>query len=367
MGLFSFAKKQLLKVIEWKDSSKTTMVYRYPLTDRDEIMNSSTLVVRPSQMAVFVHKGEIADVFGPGTYTLATENIPILTKLLSLPTGMESKIKAEVYFLNATQFTSNKWGTQNPAMMRDKEFGMIRLRAFGTYGFKISDARMFMKELFGTSELYTVEDISNHIKATLVQCVVDTVAESNIAALELAANYKEFATKIKENAQPEFAKLGLKLCDFIIENISLPEGVEKALDERTKLATVEDKLDTFNKYQAGQAMREAANNQSGGNFAGIGVGLGAGTMMGEVFGQSLKAKEETKTCDKCGAQVKANAKFCGECGQRFGKVCVKCGHALAKNARFCAECGAKQVKVCAKCGAELKPSTKFCGECGEKV
>ena len=368
MGLFNFIKRQLLEVIEWKDSSKDTIVYRYPLTERDEIMNSSTLVVRPSQVAVFVHKGEIADVFGPGTYALASENIPLLTKMLSLPTGFNSKIKAEVYFINTKQFTGQKWGTQNPVMMRDEEFGMIRLRAFGAYAFKVDDAKIFMKEVFGTNELYSVDDISNHIRPMVIQSIMDAVAESKISALDLAANYKEFAKTVVDCAQSEFAKLGLKICDVIIENISLPEEVEKALDERTKLATIEDKLDSYNKYQAGQAIRDAAKNEGGGNLAGIGVGLGAGTMMGELFAGSIKGKtEETKLCDKCGATVKTNAKFCGECGQRFGKVCVKCGHSLAKNAKFCGECGAKQVKVCAKCGAELKPSAKFCGECGEKV
>ena len=149
MGLFNFVKKQLLKVIEWKDSSKDTIVYRFPLTDRDEIMTSSTLVVRESQVAIFVHKGEVADVFEPGTYKLSTENIPFLTKILSLPTGFDSPIKAEVYFVNTKQFVGQKWGTQNPIMMRDSEFGTIRLRGFGVYSFRVSDAKLFMKEVLG--------------------------------------------------------------------------------------------------------------------------------------------------------------------------------------------------------------------------
>src|SRR5574344_299425 len=164
MGLFNFIKKQLLKVIEWKDNSKDTIVYHFPITDREEIMTSSTLVVRESQAAIFVHKGKVADVFGPGTYKLQTENIPFLTKLLSLPTGFESPIKADVYYVNTKQFVGQKWGTQNPIMMRDTDFGNIRLRGFGVYSYKVEDPKTFMNEIFGTKEVYTVSDMENQIK-----------------------------------------------------------------------------------------------------------------------------------------------------------------------------------------------------------
>ena len=160
MGLFSFVKKQLLEVLEWKDSSKDVLVFRHPVEKREEIMNSSTLVVRESQVALFIHKGEIADVFGPGTYKLNTENIPIVTKLASLPTGFNSRIKAEVYFINTKQFIGQKWGTQNPIMMRDADFGTIRLRGFGTFSYKVDDAKTFMREVFGTNPIYRVEDLS---------------------------------------------------------------------------------------------------------------------------------------------------------------------------------------------------------------
>ena len=372
MGLFDRFKRQLLEVIEWTDSSKDTLVYRYPLTDRDEIMNSSTLVVRPSQTAVFVHKGQVADVFGPGTYKLSTENIPFLTKLLSLPTGFNSRIKAEVYFVNTKQFTAQKWGTQNPIMMRDNEFGNVRLKAFGIYSFKVDDVKIFMKELFGTNEIYTVADIQEHLKPMLLQGFADTVAESKINALDLAANYKEFSNEVCEYVAQDFLKIGLKLSKFIIENISLPEDVEKALDERTKLGVLEDKMGTYTKYQAAQAMRDAAQNPSGGNLAGLGVGIGAGGALGHVFADNISMenpapKTPVETCDKCGAKVKASAKFCGECGAKRGLTCSKCGSSVSKNAKFCAECGNKLVKECAKCGAQLKSNSKFCGECGEKV
>ena len=373
MGLFSGIKKQLLKVIEWKDDSKDTIVYRYPLTDRDEIMTSSTLVVRESQCAVFVHKGQVADVFGPGTYTLTTENIPFLTKLLSLPTGFVSKIKAEVYYVNTKQFTGQKWGTQNPIMMRDKEYGNVRLRGYGVYSFRVEDAKLFMKEMFGTNELYTVSDVANHCKPLLIQGITDAIAESQISALDLAANYREFSEKIEEAGQKEFNEFGLKLCSVVIENISLPEEVEKMLDERTKMGVMEDKMGTYTQFQAAQAIRDAAQNPSGGNLAGLGVGLGAGSAVGKMFSDNLtvenkKPAVKTVKCD-CGADIPENAKFCPECGKKQGYSCPKCGATLKKGAKFCSECGEKLVKdekVC-ECGAKLKADAKFCPECGKKV
>jgi membrane protease subunit (stomatin/prohibitin family) len=369
MGLFNFIKRQLLEVIEWEDSTKDTVVYKYPLTDRDEIMNSSTLIVRPSQVAVFVHKGQVADVFAPGTYKLSTENIPILTKILSLPTGGKVRIKADVYFVNTKQFNGLKWGTQNPVMMRDTDFGNVRIRAFGIYSFRVSDVKVFMEELFGTNPLYTLADMTDYIRPQIIQGVTDAVAESKISALDLAANYKEFSKDVVEYSQEEFAKLGLKLVSLVIENISLPEEVEKALDERTKIGVMEDKMGTYTQYQAANAMRDAAQNQGGGNLAGLGIGLGAGRGIGELFAENFntKNKEEQVVCEKCGAKMKANAKFCPECGARKGAVCPKCGAALSKNAKFCPECGTSLKKTCKKCGADLKSTSKFCPECGAKV
>ena len=356
MGLFGFAKKQLLSVIEWKDSTKDTLVYRFPMTKREEIMNSSTLVVRPSQVALFVHKGQIADVFAPGTYKLDTENITFLTKILSLPTGFDSPIKAEVYFVNTKLITGQKWGTQNPIMMRDTDFGNVRLRAFGVYTFKVSDPKTFMEQVFGTNEVYTASDISTQLRSLIIQGFSHAVAESKIGALDLASNYKGFADNIVSQSQSDFAQLGLKLHDLVIENISLPEDVEKALDERTKLEVMEDKMGTYAQYQAAQAMRDAANNP-GGNLAGMGVGLGAGVGMGQLFSDAMsgvkntprktstKANADTKKCKKCKATMKASAKFCPECGEKQQVA---------------------QTKKCKGCGAKVKSTAKFCPECGEK-
>ena len=375
MGIFNRLKRQLLSVIEWKDSSKDIVVYRYPLTERDEIMTSSTLVVRESQCAIFVHKGQIADVFMPGTYKLTTENIPILTKILSIATGFESRIKAEVYFVNTKQFTGQKWGTQNPIIMRDAEFGNVRLRGFGVYSFKVNDPKTFMKEMFGTNECYTTVDVAQHCKPMLIQGITDAIAESKISALDLAANYKEFSDTVIECSKPEFEKFGLELCSVVFENLSLPEEVEKMLDERTKMGVMEDKMGTFTQFQAAQAMREAANNTSGGNLAGLGVGLGAGSAVGNIFAGSLstenpkvKSAKNTTACVKCKARIEENLKFCPECGAKQGLSCSKCGASLTATSKFCPECGEKinAEKVC-ECGEKLKPTAKFCNNCGKKV
>lgn len=380
MGLFSRLKRQLLEVVEWKDSSKNTIVYRYPLTERDELMNSSTLVVRESQCAVFVHKGEIADVFGPGTYKLSTENIPFLTKILSLPTGFNSRIKADIYFVNTKQFTGQKWGTQNPIMLRDSEFGMLRLRGFGIYSFKVDDAKTFMKEMFGTNEVYKVEDVATQLKPMIIQGISDAVAESKIQALDLAANYREFSNEVVKVANEEFAHFGLKLCSMVIENISLPEEVEKMLDERTKLGVLDGKMGSYTQLKAANAIEDAAKNPNGNNLAGLGVGLGAGAGIGQMFTSNLNFKDEElkvkdekkenkKTCVKCGTEISKRAKFCPECGSTQGKVCPKCNETNSATAKFCSNCGESLVKkaVCPKCGKELKKGAKFCPECGEKL
>ena len=380
MGIFSGIKRQLLKVIEWKDDSKDVIVYRYPLTDRDEIMTSSTLVVRESQCAIFMHKGKIADVFGPGTYKLTTQNIPFLTKLLSLPAGFESRIKADVFYVNTKQFIGQKWGTQNPIMMRDDEFGNVRIRGFGVYSFKVEDAAKFMREVFGTNDVYKVDDVAEQIKPMLIQAITDAIAEGKISALDLAANYKEFSNTVLESSVEDFAEYGLKITKFVIENISLPEEVERALDERTKLGVLEDKLGTYTQLKAADAISDAAKNPGSG-LAGLGVGLGAGRAMGDVFANNLatentpriKKAENTAKCPKCGAEVKAGAKFCPECGckiEQETKKCPECGAEVKAGAKFCPECGKKLVaekKKCPKCGAEVKADAKFCPECGEKL
>ena len=372
MGFF---KKQLLSVIEWKEASNDVLVFRYPLANNQEIMNSSTLVVREGQSAIFVHKGELADVFGPGTYKLATENIPFLTKMLSLSTAGNSRIKAEVYFINTKRFMGLKWGTQNPIMMRDVDFGNVRLRGYGTFALKVNNPVNFMRECFGTNPIYRVDDVATQYKSTLIQLLTDVIGESKLSALDLAANYKELGKQVEAQAKLEFEPLGLKVSNFVIENLSLPEDVEKMLDERTKMGVIEDKMGTYTQFKAANAMEEVAKNPSGGGLAGLGVGLGAGVNMGGMFSDSIKGAKDSRrkvtiSCAKCGASIPGKAKFCPECGATQALSCPKCGEPISKGSKFCGNCGEKLTvseKVCNKCGKMLAPNDKFCPDCGEKV
>ena len=347
MGIIDKIKGQLIDVIEWTDNSGKTMVHKYDMNGK-EIMMGAQLTVRESQVAIFVNEGEIADVFEPGRYELQTSNMPILTALKSWKYGFNSPFKSDVYFVNTKQFLDMKWGTSNPVMMRDSEFGMIRLRAFGIYSFKVAEPVTFLKEVFGTSELFTVDGVEGQIKRTLVSGLSDAIAESKIPALDLAANYDELSSYALKAINPKIAALGLTLCSFVIENISLPEEVEKSMDKRTSMGVLGN-LDQYAKYQAAEAMRDAAQNGNG--MAGMGVGMGAGAAMGQMFAQSMNPGAPAAqpvaagaVCAACGAQIAAGAKFCPECGakQAASAFCTACGKEIPAGTKFCPECGAKQ-------------------------
>ena len=348
----SFFKKiinsQLVDVIEWTDSSANTMVHRYESGGK-EIMMGAQLTVRESQVAVFVNEGRIADVFQPGRYELSTQNMPIMTALKSWKYGFKSPFQAEVYFVNTKQFLDLKWGTSNPVMMRDAEFGMVRLRAFGIYSFRVQDPAVFLKEVFGTTEMMTVEGVEGQIKRTIVSALSDIIAQSKIPALDLAANYEELGQFALNALAPRFLNLGLKLESFVVENISLPQEVEQAMDRRTSMGVVGD-LNKYTQYQTAEAIRDAAQNEGG--AAGMDAGLGAGMAMGQVLQgafQGAKAngtaqpQAQSMPCVSCGALIPAGSKFCPACGaNQAGSACKDCGKPLAPGAKFCPECGAKQ-------------------------
>jgi len=370
-------RNQFLKVVEYKEDDKDLLVYRYPMPEKAEIMKDSKIVVRESQNAVFVHKGQVADVFAPGTHNLTTENIPIITSLMSWKYLFETPIKADVYYVNMRQFTDEKWGTVNPIIVRDKDFGIVRVRGFGKYSFRVSDPSTFLKELFGTSMSYSRQDISSYLRSILVSAITDTVAESKIPVLDMAANTLEFNELVKTVIKGKFESLGLSLVDFFIENISVPEEVEKAMDTRSSMGVMGDKMNEFVKFQAANAMVDAANNPSGG-LAGAGVGLGAGVSMGQLFAEAMKPTPQapvapsvdTVACKNCGEQIAKTAKFCSHCGAKTAEeiACPTCGASVSNTAKFCPECGTKLGAItCKGCGAEFKAGTKFCPECGQKV
>ena len=284
--VFNFIKSQLLKVIEWTDDSKDLLVYKFPMQPNTEIMMGSALTVRESQVAIFVNKGQIADIFQPGYYKLSTDNMPVLTKIMSWKYGFDSPFKAEVYFINTKQFTDQKWGTVNPIMMRDADFGMIRIRGYGKFSFRVDDPATFLKELFGTNSTFETKDITDYLKSILIQNISDTIAELKIPALDLATQYREISAAVTEHSDADFRKMGLQLVNMIVENVSLPEEVEKMMDTRTSMGVMGDKMGAFMQYQTAHAIRDAAQNEGNG-MAGAGMGLGAGLGLGNVFAQNF--------------------------------------------------------------------------------
>lgn len=347
MFLFKYLSGQTLKNIEWADPSKNTMIYKFPMDGR-KIMFGSKLTVRESQVAIFLNKGKLADIFVPGIHTLHTSNLPILSNLLHWARGFKSPFFADVFFVNTKQFTNQKWGTGNPIAMRDKEFGTIRVRGYGTFAFKVDNAEVFLKELFGTNSTFETEDISQYLRSMLVSSISDTIAESKISALDLASNLMEFTKLAKTNVSASFETLGLKLTNLVIENLSFPEEVEKALDKRASLGVLKDEMDTYMKMETANAMRDAAKNPGAG---GVGAQIGTGIALGEIIKQNMsKSGESTskdnakkKYCQECGAENKLSAKFCAECGFKLSTVqtCPECGTELNAKAKFCPECGAK--------------------------
>ena len=334
MGFFSKLTGQFIDVIEWTDSSANTMVYRFNKEGND-IMMGAQLTVRESQVAVMVNEGRIADVFGPGRYQLSTQNMPVMTMLQSWRYGFNSPFKAEVYFINTRQFLNCKWGTSNPVMMRDAEFGVVRLRAFGIYSFSVGDPVVFLKQVFGTSQLFTTEGVTEHLKRVIISSLSDILAQCKIPALDLAANYDELSDYARKSLAPRFAELGLNLNSFAIENISLPAEVEAAMDRRTSMGVVGD-LDKYTKYQAAEAIRDAAKNANG--AAGLGAGFGAAAAISQTMQQTQNAPAfqqapqpapqpnapapsvsgDTRFCSECGAKIPRSAKFCPECGTKQG-------------------------------------------------
>lgn len=375
------ALNQFIEVIEWLDESGNTIVYRFPVHGQ-EIKNGAQLIVRESQAAVFVFQGQAADVFGPGRYTIEGGNTPILSKLEAWKYGFNSPIKAEVYFVNTKQFTDTKWGTANPVMLRDADFGIVRLRAFGAYSLKVSDPQTFIKEIAGTNGHFQVEDIDGQLKRAIVTEFSDAIGELKIPALDLAAQYKELGDTIRGKINEDFKTYGLEVTKFYVENISLPEEVEAAMDKRAQMGALGN-LDNYMKLQAADALRDAAQNEGGG--AGLGAGLGAGFAVGNqmvnAFGnqgggqqqppQTVQPQAQMTPCPNCNKPNPAGTKFCGDCGGKMEVAmvpCVKCGAQLREGAKFCNDCGAKQEKLkCTGCQADLTPGAKFCNECGTKA
>ena len=364
----------LLKVIEWSDNSHNTLVYKID-TKKNVIARGSALTVREGQAAVFCDKGRMADVFLPGYYKLDTDSLPVLTALLSWKYGLETPFKSEVYFVSTNRFTKQRWGTANPIMLRDPDFGAVRVRGYGTYSFRVKDPYVFMTELSGSHSTYRTEDISDHIRSMLVMAISDALGESGISVVDMAANLMELSDAVKASLEKRFSELGLELSDFNFENVSLPAELEKAMDENARLGMFRRNMDVYTRMAQADALKDAAKNPgTAGSAMGAGLGLGMGMQMMNAVKEMSAANGggTASLCPKCGAEVPAGAKFCARCGAKTdggaaGGVCKKCGTRLLAGAKFCSECGTPVETLCPKCGAKLLENAKFCPECGEKL
>ncbi|MFH0823511.1 MAG: SPFH domain-containing protein [Pseudomonadota bacterium] len=350
--IWDMIKGEFIEVIEWLDDSGDTLVWRFP--DQDHaIKMGAKLTVRESQAAVFVNEGRIADVFAPGLYSLSTRNMPLMTTLESWDHGFNSPFKAEVYFVSTRNFLNLKWGTQNPIMMRDRDFGVVRLRAFGAYGIRITDPEKFVKDIVGTEGVFKTDGIEGQIRSIIASSFTGLMGRSDIAALDLAARYRELSDTIGKEMSEDFSKYGLQLTAFIIENISVPPEVEKMIDTRSQMGIAGD-IGRYTQFQAAQAIPEAVRSGSAGDFVGMGAGIAVGQQVASAMASSLGAGQSPPAPPH-------------EQNQPEGKFCLDCGKGVPPKAKFCPECGAAQTLGCPKCGAGVRPDAKFCQECGAQI
>ncbi len=292
MALWDKLRGELIDIVEWIDETRDTMVWRFPRHE-NEIKNGARLIVRESQVAAFVNEGSLSDIFQtPGTFTLSTQNLPILSTMRGWKHGFESPFKAEVYFVSTRVFTDRKWGTKNPIMLRDAEFGPTRLRAFGSFAIKVSDPATFIKQVVGTGGRFTVGEIGDQLRDMLTARFADVLGESKIPVLDLAGNYDELGRFLTQRIAPDFEPFGLQIVALMVENISLPPDVEAALDKRTSMGVMGD-LQKYTQYQTATAIGDAANNPSG--LAGAGAAMGAGFAMAGQMGQALSAPSAQPT------------------------------------------------------------------------
>ena len=288
MALMDFIKKQFIDILEWTEAGDGTLAWRYPMAG-NEIQYGGSLTVRESQAAVFVNEGKVADVFGPGMYKLTTQTLPVLTYLRNWDKLFQSPFKSDVYFLSTRTQLDRRWGTSQPVTIRDKDFGAVRVRAFGNYAFRIADAKLFHTSISGTRDRFTLDDVDGQLRGLMLQHISDAVAQSGVPFLDLASNQVEFARQLLDATGPEFAKLGLALDAVTVQNVSLPEELQKIMDQKIGMGMVGGDMGKFMQYQTAQAIPKFAEGAAGGGGSVVGdaMGLGAGVALGQVMAQQL--------------------------------------------------------------------------------
>jgi len=366
-----------LEVIEWFHEGKEELVHRIPERGSGEIKLGAQLIVRDSQVAVLFYKGKSYEAYGPGRHTLTTANIPVLTKVLSLPWGMTSPLRAEVYFVNMRVFPSLKWGTREPVAFKDSDLGLVRLRAYGVFNVRVLQPMLFINSLVGTMGKYTTVEIEEYLKQVIVSRFNDYLGENLDSLFNLPGRYDELSQGLQDRLKKDFSHFGLGLDNLYISSITPPPEVQKAIDDKSRLSVIQD-LDRLVKMKAAMAMEKAAEASG---EAGAGLGMGMGFMMPAMFADMFRSQGSARgtetpesKCPDCGNPVQKEAKFCPYCGhqQLVFDQCSNCGKNLPPNARFCPRCGTPAhtkpaPRICPHCQEENLPDSMFCNRCGERL